>query len=435
MRPIKIILCLFLIYSCKDNKSYNELEKYMDLQASINDFSGTVLVTRNDSILLKKAYGLADHEWNIKNTIDTKFSLASVSKQFTATAILQLAEAKKLSLKDKLSKYYPMFPKGDQITIEMLLTHSSGVSDDVEEVFSSNTSLDSEDVVKFIMTKPLLFNPGEQTSYSNTGYYLLATIIEKTSGASYAGYLNEHLFKKANMVNSGVSSNDSIVSKMAKVYYHKDDKLIKNRYSNWKYNIGLDGVYSTVEDLELWSEHLFEKNTLLSEKYKTKMFTSYNDDSFGYGVLVNPFYNHGHDLVGHDGGYYGTQTSFNKFTTDNVLVTVLSNNESPSYLIAYGLSAIVFGISVDLPYKHVKVKIDSSVYKEYVGNYENVKIHTKDDKLFYSEHNIELIPESKTKFFRSDNNDRTIEFIRNETGKVSKIILTTAGVKDEKSKN
>ena len=406
----------------------------MDAHALVNNFSGTVLVTRNDSILLKKAYGYADYEWKVKNTIDTKFSLASVSKQFTAAAILQLAERKKLSLDDRLSKYYPDFPKGHLITIKMLLTHNSGVSDDVEEIFFSNRSIKQDSVINYIMQRPFAFEPNAQTAYSNTGYYLLAMIIEKVSGQSYSTYLNEQVFKKANMTNSGVSSNETIIKKLAKAYHHKEGKLIKNPYTNWERNIGMDGVYATIEDLYRWNKNLFDSATVLTEASKRQMFTSYNEHNFGYGVLVNPFYNHGRDLIGHDGGFYGTQTSFNKFREDDVFVGILSNNESPSYLLAYGLSAIAFGIPVELPYEHKEVPIDREIFSEYVGNYEGIKIHQKGDRLLYSEHDIELIPESESKFFRADDNNRTIEFIRNEEGEVYQIIVVKAGVKEIKKK-
>ena len=425
-----------MIISCAPKKTSDHLlVQYMDAEAAINDFAGTVIVTRNDSILLKKAYGLADYEWEVKNTIDTKFSLASVSKQFTAVAILQLAETGRLHLDDKLVAYYPTFPKGDQISIKMLLSHNSGIGNGPHEVFNSNASISSDSLVQLIMKEPLLFEPGTGTSYSNTAYYLLATLIEKTSGLSYANYLQKHLFDTASMNHSGVSSNDSIFHKMAKSYYTKEGTLIKNPYGNTNFNIGMDGVYATVEDLYVWNKELFDNTNLLSEASKEKMFTSYNKESFGYGVLVNPFYNHGHNLIGHDGGYYGVQTSFNKFPDEQLFVTVLSNNGSPSYLIAHALSAVALGIPVEFPYKHIPVAINSEVFSQYVGEYDGVKIHQKENKLWYSDYDIELIPESETKFFRSDNSNRTIEFIKNKEGKVHQIEIITHGVKKVKDKD
>ena len=432
---IKLSLCLVSISGYAQGHLNAQLERYMDAQAAINDFSGTVLVTKNDSVLLKKSYGFADYEWEVANTIDTKFSLASVSKQFTAVAILQLAESNRLALDDKLSKYYPGFPKGDSISLKMLLTHNSGIGDDVEDLFLSNTSLERDSLARYVMKQPLLFEPGTQTAYSNTAYFLLATIVEKASRQPFADYLRDHLFHRAGMTDSGISSNEAIVPKLAKPYYPENGRLIKNPFTNWKYNIGLDGVFSTVEDLYRWNKHLFDDTTLLSESSKVQMFSAHNDHNFGYGVLVNPFYNHNHSLIGHDGGFYGTQTSLNQFTDDDVFVAVLSNNGSPSYLLSYGLAAIVFGIPVELPYEHIPVQIDPGVYAEYVGEYEGVKIHQKEGKLLYSEYDIELIPESRTKFFRADNDDRTVEFVKDEKGETVRIILTKAGVKEVRNKD
>ena len=120
-----------------------KLANYMQAQTDVNGFSGTVLIVRKDAVLLRKAYGLADYEWNIKNTIDTKFQLASVTKQFTATAILQLAEKGKLSLDDKLNKFFPDYPNAESVTIHMLLSHSSGLALGFKELALSTISADT----------------------------------------------------------------------------------------------------------------------------------------------------------------------------------------------------------------------------------------------------------------------------------------------------
>ena len=412
----------------------DKLENYMNAQFAVNNFAGTVLITKNDTIVLKKAYGNADYELDIRNTIDTKFSLASVSKQFTAVAILQLEENKKLSLDDKLNKYFSDFTKGDKITLRMLLTHNSGLQMDYDELYLSKAFLDKDSVESYIKNQPFLFQPGTKTAYSNIGYYLLARIIEKVSQQTYAHYLKENIFDKAKMKNTGISNNDSIVEKMSKTYYTKNNKLIKNPYINWNFNIGHDGVYSTVEDLYLWSKALFNDKIILSEESKRKMFASYNEQNFGLGLLINPFYNHNHQLIAHDGGFFGAMTSFNQFTKDNIFITVLSNNQSPSHLIAYGLAGICFGKDVEIPYKHKQVEIDTSIYKKYTGDYEDITILEKNNKLYYLDYEIELLPESETKFFRSDNNDRTIEFIKNKKGKIVKLLVSKAGVKEIKIK-
>jgi len=431
---LTLIALLVFTFGYSQKELSTKLEQYMDAQFAVNDFSGTVLISKNDSILLEKAYGFADYEWKVKNTTDSKFSLASVSKQFTAVAILQLAEHKKLSLEDPLNKYFTGFPKGDKITLKMMLSHNSGLDMDYDELYLSKTDLNKDSVYIYLAKKPLLFEPGTSTAYSNIGYYLLAQIIEKVSGQSYAAYLKQNVFDKAKMYNSGVSTNDEIVDKMTQRYYFNDNKLVKNPYINWNFNMGHDGIYSTVEDLNLWNKALFDSQTLLTEESKKKMFTSYNEQNFGFGVVINPFYNQNHELIAHDGGFFGAMTSFNKYTEDKVFITVLSNNQSKSYYIAYGLAGICFGKQVENPYKHIQTAIDTKVYDQYIGDYGDIKILKKDNKLYYNDYNIELLPESATKFFRSDNNNTTVEFITNKKRKITQLEIKKAGIKEIKNK-
>lgn len=431
---LTLVVLLVFTFGYSQKELGTKLEQYMDAQFAINDFSGTVLVSKNDSIVFEKAYGFANYEWKVKNTIDSKFSLASVSKQFTAAAILQLAEKKQLSLEDPVSKYFSHFPKGEKITLKMLLSHNSGLEMDFDELYLTRTDLDKDSVYSDLAKKPLLFEPGTHTAYSNIGYYLLARIIEKVSGQSYSEYLKQHVFDKAKMYNSGVSTNDIIVDKMTQLYYFENDKLVKNPYVNWNFNFGHDGIYSTVEDLNLWNKALFDSEILLSAESKKKMFTSYNDQNFGFGFMINPFYNQNHQMIAHDGGFFGAMTSFNKFPEDKVFITVLSNNQSKSYYISYGLAGICFGKEVELPYKHIQAAIDTKLYDQYIGDYGDIKILKKDNKLYYIDYNIELFPESATKFFRSDNKNTTLKFIKNKKGKITQLEIKKAGIKEVKNK-
>ncbi len=442
---LTLIFLLFQTLVFAQKHTAVNLATYMQAQVDVNSFSGTVLVTKNNTVLHKKAYGLADYEWNISNTVDTKYSLASVSKQFTATAILQLVDKKQISLNDKLSRFFPDFPKGDSISIHLLLCHMSGLQMDYDELYLNKVAIKQEEVkshviqkdilnqhdaLNYIEKKTLLFPPGTNTAYSNIGYYLLARIIEKVSNKSYADYLKTNIFDKCGMYNSGVITNDELIEKKARNYIKSEDKYLNNPYINWEFNIGHDGIYSTVEDLALWDKALYG-TAILSADMKKLMFTSYNDQNWGYGFMINPFYNHGHQLVAHDGGFFGAMTSLNRYTDDKIFITVLSNNQSLSHIIAYGLSAIVFKKDVELPYKHFQVQIDTSITEKYVGKYgDNIEILKIDGKLYYNSVEIELIPESKTKFFRADNNDRTIEFIQDKLGTYSSIIITKGGVKE-----
>jgi CubicO group peptidase (beta-lactamase class C family) len=236
------------------------------------------------------------------------------------------------------------------------------------------------------------------------------------------------------MKHSGVSNNETIVPKKAKVYHITENGYVHNPYINWNFNIGHDGIYATVEDLALWDKALYG-TTILSEDMKKQMFTAYNNQSFGYGLMINPFYNHGHQLIAHDGGFFGTMTSFNRFTEDKIFVVVLSNNESFSHIIGYGLSAIALQKEVELPYEHIQIKTDSAQYENFTGKYGTIEIIKIGEKLYYNNTDMELLPESKTKFFRADNKDRTIEFIKDKSNKFNAILLTKGGVKEMLMKN
>jgi CubicO group peptidase (beta-lactamase class C family) len=314
----------------------------------------------------------------------------------------------------------------------MLLSHSSGLAMGFKELALSTISPDS--AYSEIKKMPYEFSPGTQSAYSNIGYYLLGRIIEKVSGEKYAFFLKENIFEKAGMKHTGVSNNDSIVSKKAKIYCRTENGFIHNPYINWGFNIGHDGVYSTVEDLALWDNALYG-TTILSEETKKQMFTSHNDQNWGYGFMINPFYNHGHQLIAHDGGFLGTMTSFNRFTDDKLFVTVLSNNESQSYIIAYGLSGIAFQKDFELPYTHSQTKADTATYDKYAGKYGEIEIVKIDGKLYYNSVEMELLPESKTKFFRADNTDRTVEFILDDFGVCGSIIRTKGGIKEVLKRN
>lgn len=436
------LLLVFPTLLFAQKNSFDKVERYMDAQHNVNKFGGTVIVMKNDTVILKKAYGYADLEWNVKNTVDTKFILASISKYFTSIAVMQLVEKKQLSLNDKLNKFFPDYPQGEKVTIHMLLTHTAGLPLDFEELYMNSTVITKDSAITMLKNKPYLFNPGTNVKYSNIGYFLLSQIIEKASNQTYEIFLKENIFNKANMLNSGVCNNDSIISKKAKVYYRNGNSYAHNPYINWNLNTGLDGIYSTIDDLYKL-ERALRGEEIISNLSKSLMTTQYNKiypdngffDSYGYGIMINPYYNHNHYLLTHSGGFIGTMTTYDSYPKDNVFIAVLSNNESESHIISYGLAGIIFNKEVELPYKHKEVSVSGFDFNKFIGKYENVEIITKDGKLYLNNTQTELVPESNTKFFSKINNDRTIEFIFNKKGKTTKLYHTKGGVKEIKNKN
>jgi hypothetical protein len=168
------------------------------------------------------------------------------------------------------------------------------------------------------------------------------------------------------------------------------------------------------------------------------MHTQYNKsysndgffDSYGYGIFIDPYFNHGHHLLTHSGGFFGTVTTFDRYPKDNLCIVVLSNNESESHWISYGLAGILFDKDVEIPYNHIPVEIETTKLEKFVGKYGKIEILLSDGKLYLNNLETELVPESGNKFFRKDNNDRTFKFLTDKKNKITAIEFRKGGVKE-----
>ncbi len=198
------------------------MDQVIQSHVSAGTFMGTVLVARDGAVIVDKAYGMANVEWDIPNTPATKFRLGSITKQFTAAAILLLEERGKLKADDRVKSYLPDSPMAwDRITIFNLLTHTAGIpnftsSADYNTIKLSARSADA--AVTSFRDRPLDFGPGEQMSYSNSGYLVLGAIIEKVSGQTYEKFVADNLFAPAGMTDSGYDSNSAIIKRRASGY-------------------------------------------------------------------------------------------------------------------------------------------------------------------------------------------------------------------------
>jgi CubicO group peptidase (beta-lactamase class C family) len=441
MKKLFIAFLILPVISFTQKNISTLLDTYMQAQVNVNEFTGTVLVAQKGKIIYEKAFGMADREWNIPNTIQSKFEVGSITKQFTSACILQLAEQGKLSLDDKLNKYFPDFPKGDSVTIHMLLTHTSGIKDytDVREFSKVSTRrLEKDSMVALIKKQPFVFSPGTEWSYSSSGYFLLGYIIEKVSGKPYSDYVYNNVIKKAGLKNTCVNSWDSVLLYRAKGY-----RKTTNGWEN-AWFISMEGPYSagaiisTIEDLYQWDNALFS-NKIISAASFSKMTTPYKAH-YGYGLFIDSFQHHLE--IGHSGGINGFSSFLGRFPTDDVVVAGLSNEETTNTeSIVNALAAIVFDIPVTAPYKHTEVKVDSSILKRYAGAYKqtNAQVDTfkiKDGKLYFHPQNgsneYEFKPESEKKFFFALNPDAyQYEFEVDNKGKVIKAYYISAGIKNE----
>ncbi len=298
------------------------------------DFSGdqpgaSVMVIRDGKPIFAKAYGMANVEQNVRCTTNSNFRLASVTKQFTAMGIMILVERGKLSLDDKITKFFPGFPKyGDQITVRHLLTHTSGVFDYDDHVPPGTTvQLKDKDVLQTVREHDgAYFPPGTKFRYSNSGYALLALIIEKVSSQSYAQFQKANIFDPVGMKNTvAFEEGISTVQNRAFGYARENSTLVPKDQSLTSAVLGDGGIYSSVVDLFKWDQALYTEK-LISSKMLKDAYTVHSKDSdmagsgYGYGWYVA-----GPDHVWHYGSTCGFNTMINRFPQKKTTIIILTN--------------------------------------------------------------------------------------------------------------
>lgn len=421
------IAFLLLPLALMAQKNYPVLmDNYMKAQENIREFSGTVLIVQKDKTIYEKAFGLADREWNIPNTINTKYRIGSVTKQFTAVCIMQLAEEGKLSVNDKLSKYIPSYPKGDSVSIHMLLNHTSGIKDytSMESFWPKATlPLVPDSMIALFINEPYDFSPGTKWNYSNSGYFLLGVIIEKVSGTTFSDYLLRNVIQKTGLKNTNLDNVDSILQYRAKGYSKDGVKWKNAMFISMEVPYSAGAMFSTVHDLHQWMKALME-NKVVSAASVQKMTTA-TLNNYGYGLSIDS--NATHKRIGHSGGIPGFTSYLCYYPADDVYAVAISNNESKASTVANGLAAILFNLPVLTPYIPKEIKLPAAEMDKFLGSYKfltnTFDIIKKNDTLYrrrVGASDIKLKIESNTRLFFADGSDRFFEFQFDKNGLVEK---------------
>ncbi|MCT8136849.1 beta-lactamase family protein [Anaerobacillus sp. CMMVII] len=289
-----------------------KLTAFMDQKASDIGFNGTVLVAKEGEVLFSKGYGYADKENEIANTPDTVFHIASLSKSFTALSILQLEELGKLQTEDPISNYFEDFPNGDRITVHHLLNHSSGIPE-LLSLVENGKEHTLEELYVAIKTAELEFEPGSKYSYSNSGYFLLALIIEKLSELSLADYIQEHIIEPAEMKHTYFVA-APVPQAIGYENMEEPTHLIDISIA-----YGAGNMLSITGDLLLFDKAINE-GKLLSKKNVDKMQTGninaapFGIVQYGYGWSISEsWYSFNHKAVAHVGGFTGFKNFLLRF--------------------------------------------------------------------------------------------------------------------------
>lgn len=316
---------------------------YLENSLSQGEFSGAVLIARRGKVILSKGFGFANREYDIPNTSRTKFLIGSLTKQFTAMAVMILAENGKLDLEDSICTYVSACPETWRpILIRHLLNHSSGIVDFVRlpefgEVITLPTTLDR--TIERLKKEPLQFVPGEKAEYGNSGFIIAAFIVQKVSGKSYEDFLRETIYLPIEMRDSGYAYNASILKNRASGYTRKDNKIVNASYIDMSIPIGAGSQYSTTEDLFRWDQALYT-DKLISKKGLDEVFRSYKGD-FGLGWEIGTQFNR--KLISHIGDINGFKAHIARYPDEKVLIVILCNFELTDVKrIAYDLASFVF---------------------------------------------------------------------------------------------
>ncbi|WP_218081850.1 serine hydrolase domain-containing protein [Anthocerotibacter panamensis] len=260
------------------------VQKYHDFR----QFDGIVLVAQKGKILYKKAFGIADREWNIPITVSTKFKIASITKQFTALLVMQLVERGTLKLEGTIADYLPDYRKdtGSKITLKHLLTHTSGLPnlDENAGFYQSHDSQLSSPiyVVKSFCSGDLISEPGLKFNYNNADYIILGAILEKVTGKPYKQLLQTEILQPLNMFSSGLVNEETVLGNLARGYTYNNGIYTNEPYFRIQNFYAAGAMYATIDDLYLWDRAL-DINRLLSKSATMVMFTP--SQELGYVAL------------------------------------------------------------------------------------------------------------------------------------------------------
>lgn len=411
------------------------MDQIVQAAVDADEFTGSVLVARDGEILFDRGYGFANREWNAPNDGDTKFRLGSVSKQFTAVAIMILNERGLVDLDAPVKTFLPDAPAAwDGVTVRHLLTHTSGVPsltgfDDYEASKTLPATIDS--LIGRFRDRPLDFQPGEGWAYSNSGYILLTAIVEKAGGKPYAEFVAENLLQPLGMSDSGYDSHAAILPRRASGYTPTARGFVNADYIDMSIPKGAGALYSTTRDLLKWERGLFG-GRLLKPQSLTLLTTPVRNN-YAFGLMVTEA--GGNRTVGHSGGIEGFNTHLAYDPDRRMTVVVLGNLNGPGPdQVAGSLLALARGETVTLPNERRAVAVAPEVLRAYEGVYElaptfTVTVSVVDGKLMAratGQQAFELHAESADRFFLTVV-DAQVTFTRDASGAVTGLVLRQGG--------
>ncbi|KZN65903.1 hypothetical protein N473_10065 [Pseudoalteromonas luteoviolacea CPMOR-1] len=393
-----------------------EYLKVMRSELSKNEPGAAALVSQGGEVLFKKAIGRANLELNVPLKAKSVFKIGSITKQFTAAAIMILHERGKLSVHDDIHKYVPDFPtEGHVVTIEHLLTHTSGIANYTEDhqlmLKEATAPATLDEILARFAQHPMKFQPGDNMAYSNTGYVLLGKIIEVVSGQSYAEFIGEHIFQKLGMKNSHYAGRQ-IIKHHVSGYDMSADGYVNTIHIDTAWPHAAGALSSNVFDLNTWYHALANEQLISKESYQQMLApVTLNDgriSTYGYGIAVSTLGDY--QVITHSGGINGFVSDALYVPEQSVYVAVLTNNTDINpQLLSQRLAAKALDIHMpsfkEVTLEDAQLKVFEGQYAMQSGAMYSV-VYYQGDLYFHrgDENYQELIAMSSDSFFFEDNN-------------------------------
>jgi CubicO group peptidase (beta-lactamase class C family) len=431
---ITLLIFHLLFFSSNAQTKTNSFAKSFDSLLSkefkTNEPGAAAIVVQKGQVVYKKGFGTADMELNMPVQPDMVFRIGSITKQFTAVCILKLASEGKLSLQDDIKKFIPDYGIQEPITIEHLLTHTSGIKSYTNvDTFWHHMRKDMtpREIIRLTEKDTLEFKPGSKYNYNNTGYVMLGYIIEKISGKTYEDYLQQNIFTPLGMSNSYFGSESRIIKNRAKGYKKNEKDFFNSDYISMTLPHAAGSIISTVEDLWKWNKALYSYK-IISKEWVDQLTTPYKltngkSTNYGYGLSVSSI--QGSRVYSHGGGIPGFLTYGIFMPKEDVFVALFSNCDCKS---PDGAATKMAAIAIGKPYNFTALPLNESDAKQYEGvyTYENEEriIQWKDGKLTSKRGGgnvFELKMYEKNKFF-FEGSFSFIEFVKGSSGSFDQLI-------------
>ena len=396
-----------------------------------------VLIARDGKVVFQGGFGLADLEKKTPVTIETKFRIGSITKQFTAAAILKLAEQGKLAVTDPLAKFFPDFPRGGEVTLRHLLTHTSGIhsyTDQPDFLTKVSQPIEPGALIASFKNDPPDFAPGAGFHYNNSAYFLLGEIVAQVSGKSLGDCLRETFFEPLGMPDTGIFVNATPPPGMALGYSAGDGKIAPALDWDMSWAGGAGALYSTVGDLFRWNEALFGGRVLNETSFKamtTPIELPPNVDGmkYGCGLVMSEFKRL--PAIGHGGGLNGWSSDLLRLPEQHCTAVVLANALPPPpelapAKISHAMAEKILADEIKkLPPLTGDESVDPKTYSAFAGRYDYhgaiLTVFVENDRLFAQltgQPKYEIFPKSTDAFFWKVT-DAQVVFLRDEKGKVT----------------